>query len=127
MLDHQFMGLENLIKGRAERYVVADLEEGIHVAHSFKMMLRYGHVTALAKMQRAVKFHGYGYDPSREEVLARADIRVNFQPDRTEALVKVALGHQCQPDRSKDPAPTAFRNEQEPTKTRRHSTGREFP
>ena len=97
-LDHELMGLENLIRGNAEKYIVNDLAGGLHVALSFTMTLWNGHVTALAKMQRAMRFHGYGYNPTHEDVLAQAAIRVNFKSERTHTLVKAALSHRYLPD-----------------------------
>ena len=93
-LDHELMGLENLIKGTAETHIVDDLDSGVHVAHSFEMAIRDGHVTALGKIQRATQVHGYGYEPSHEKVLARAEIRVAFESARTDTLVRAALEEQ---------------------------------
>ena len=101
-LDHQYMGIEDILTGEAERYIYDTLDEGVHVAYSFHLALMDGHITALGKMHPSVQFHRSGWEAIGNEVLAQAEIRVKFESARTEKLVKAALEVQNQLDRPQD-------------------------
>ena len=101
-LDHQYMGIEQILTGEAERYIYDTLEGGVHVAHSFELTLKDGHITVLASMHPSVKHHRSGWEAMENEVLAKAEIRVTFESQRTNTLVRAALEQQYRQDKPQD-------------------------
>ena len=101
-LDHQHMGIEDILTEEAERYIYDTLDGGIHVAYSFHLALMDGHITALGTMHPSATFDRSGWEAIDDEVLAQAQIRVKFESARTETLVKAALEAQNQLDPPQD-------------------------
>ena len=102
VLTHDFINIKDVLTGQADDYIFDTIEHARHVAIAYDIVLRDGHITALATVHPTVSGRGDDTHPILDETIAKAELRLTFDSERTSTAVRAALTTRYDPDPTPD-------------------------